>query len=69
MVRFIYPYMMYAEYTDGYCGYYGGSDEEYCTQSICDAQEHHGDCLRYTSVTDDYYYDGYNRHYIESEVI
>jgi len=54
----LYPYMMYAEYEDGFCGYFGGDDEEYCTQSICDAQEKHGLCECYTSVTNDHYFDG-----------
>ena len=60
MVKFIrlYPFKMYAEFTDGYCAEFGGQDEGWCIQSIADAQEEHGECTWYTGVNDDHYYDG-----------
>lgn len=60
MVKFVvlYPYKMYAEFEDGYCGEFGGPDEGWCIQDIADAQEKHGECKWYTGVNDDHYYDG-----------
>ena len=53
-ITILYPFLVYAEYEDGYEGYFGGQNEY---DAVCEALyaiDKHGDCTFYTGVTGEY---------------
>jgi len=57
-MKILSPWLMYAEYEDGYAGYFGGDNESICMCDIIEAEQRHGSCTYYTGVENDYYTEG-----------
>lgn len=57
-VRFLYPFLAYAEYSDGTCLYASGENEVDAFERLGNQCEQHGDLTLITGVEDENYSEG-----------